>query len=295
MGFMTLLLFIFNKKILKARGEGDDTGSNFCEETTVLEVVIRNIKMGTGQFILAPQYETRSLTFSYTLEISFMRTTPRLMFSDVNPPGCYEDRRTLMKTRREGNVQSQSQRAREIELSFSGQFSYTHPLLLRPINGSLGIIIFPYLTINSVVRKVEHSFAVLQQINHDEKANPGLSSFLANKFLIVVSVHIDNCVSCALSERGVEFLAVVLLVHRLAHATATRYHLGLLELTQCNVDQEADSGYYLEKAVFGGIIGVAFRSSTAPAEDPLLPDIAYFMTRSPAGKVYKIGGSIHDL
>ncbi|KAK0447029.1 uncharacterized protein EV420DRAFT_1767675 [Desarmillaria tabescens] len=114
------------------------------------------------------------------------------------------------------------------------------------------------------------------QSAHD-KVGPEMSSFLANEYPPIVSVHtndkyrfcspvinirIDNCFSTAVSEQsatpGLEFFAVC----------------------------EADAGYRLETAFFGGIMGVAFRNGTA--QDPQLPDIAYFILRSPAGKVYKI-------
>ncbi|KAK0488122.1 hypothetical protein EDD18DRAFT_1359794 [Armillaria luteobubalina] len=119
-------------------------------------------------------------------------------------------------------------------------------------------------------------------------ATSPVASFLANRFPAIVSVYpndrylfcepvinirVDNRVSSALPKHAsipnLEFFAMVIVIHGLAH--------GLSNTTLDNP---------LETAFFGGIMGMVFKSGTA--QDPQLPDIAYFMIRSPNGKVYKI-------
>ncbi|SJL17197.1 uncharacterized protein ARMOST_20743 [Armillaria ostoyae] len=99
-----------------------------------------------------------------------------------------------------------------------------------------------------------------------------------------------NRVSSTLAEQssilGLEFFAMVVVLHRFAHGASNAYHLGIPEQTRCFVDREANTRYRLDTAFFGGIIGVVFQSGTT--QDPQLPDIAYFMIRSRAGKAYKV-------
>ncbi|KAK0471354.1 hypothetical protein IW261DRAFT_1511822, partial [Armillaria novae-zelandiae] len=87
---------------------------------------------------------------------------------------------------------------------------------------------------------------------------------------------------------GSLFLALVIILHGVAHSV--RHHFVPIALRgSCLVDDEdqwlSDPGYKVERAFFGGIIGVSFAGSPT---DPEIPEISHFTLYTEDGDLYMI-------
>lgn len=142
-------------------------------------------------------------------------------------------------------------------------------------------------------------------LDQSKQANTAsrVASFLANEFPFVsvhphdkyllcttiVNIRIDNR-SFVRRERmkhipGLKFLAMVVFVHGLTHAASNAYHLGIPELTDSVSWFTRPTLDVASKRHFLGVSWAWYCRAVLPR----LQGIAYFMMRSPAGKVYKIG------
>ncbi|KAK0462905.1 uncharacterized protein EV420DRAFT_1521557 [Desarmillaria tabescens] len=104
--------------------------------------------------------------------------------------------------------------------------------------------------------------------------------------LVRVDARIASSLEC--NSPGSSFLALVTILHGVAHATRHEFVPAAIRGSCVVNDKDEwlnDPGYEVEHALFGGIIGVAFAGSPT---DPILPEISYFTLFTEDGYLYKI-------
>ncbi|KAK0213723.1 hypothetical protein IW262DRAFT_1411166 [Armillaria fumosa] len=106
--------------------------------------------------------------------------------------------------------------------------------------------------------------------------------------------RMDTRISASLEHDspGSSFLALVIILHGVAHST--RHHFVPIAIRgSCLVDDEdqwlSDPGYTVERALFGSIIRVSFAGSPT---DPELPEISHFTLYTEDGDLYMIGNCV---
>ncbi|KAK0497973.1 hypothetical protein EDD18DRAFT_1160439 [Armillaria luteobubalina] len=136
-------------------------------------------------------------------------------------------------------------------------------------------------TINEVTEFLTKSFPKAVSVDQKPHFMVALDPTIAR-----VDARITTALECNCS--GSSFLALVIILHGVAHAVRHEFVPAALR-GDCLVNKKdewlSDPGYRVERALFGGIIGVAFAGSPT---DPILPEISHFTLFTEEERMYKI-------